>query len=65
MYWTFSPAVPRENFPKLYKVAQSAWREFKNPGEPYTIDNDATGRYEDAVLTPKGQREFLSRLHAC
>jgi len=50
-----------------HNVAQSAWREFKNPGEPYTIDNDATGRYEDAVLTPKGEsqaRELVGNVDA-
>jgi broad specificity phosphatase PhoE len=40
-----------------HNVAQREWRAYNNPGEPYTVDNDATGRYADAQLTTVGESQ--------
>eukprot|EP00928_Gymnodinium_smaydae_P092304 TRINITY_DN76155_c0_g1_i1.p1 TRINITY_DN76155_c0_g1~~TRINITY_DN76155_c0_g1_i1.p1 ORF type:complete len:258 (+),score=40.03 TRINITY_DN76155_c0_g1_i1:62-835(+) len=44
----------------FHNVAQKEWRanpEWDGKSEPYTADNDPTGRYTDALLTDEGERQ--------
>ena len=44
----------------IHNVAQREWRAaagWDGASEPYTLDNDPGGAYQDALLTPKGEAE--------
>ena len=44
----------------VHNVAQREWRsrpEYDGRSEPYTVDNDPSGKYTDALLTPAGEAQ--------
>jgi hypothetical protein len=45
-----------------HNVAQREWRadpKWDGESEPYTMDNDPDGRYEDPLLTPTGKAQAI------
>ena len=48
------PALVKRHGEGAHNVAQREWRAAGKASEPYTVQNDPTGRYVDAELTPAG-----------